>query len=80
MDFSKETENLINNVIALQKDNNISDTRMCKILHTSPKTFKSIKRGELPVSFRIDQIYYIHSYFGVNIASLFKENYIIERR
>ena len=80
MDFSKETENLINNVIALQKHNKISDTRMCRILRTSPKSFKIIKQGELPASFRIDQIYYIHSYFGVNIASLFKENYIIEKK
>ena len=80
MDFSKETENLINNVIALQKDNKISDTRMCRILHTSPKSFKIIKQGELPDSFRIVQIYYMHDYFGVDKASLFKEHYIIEKK
>lgn len=80
MDFSKETENLINNIIKLQKENVISDTAMCKILHISPKSFKIVKQGKLPELFRVDQLYYIHNFFGVNIASLFKENYIIEKK
>ena len=80
MKTNNELLNLCNNIKKLMADNNISDTKMMKIMHISLKTLKRIKNGEVPDKMTSLTLFYLHWYFNVNISSMFKEKYeIIEK-
>lgn len=73
----KELKNFCCNVKKIKQDYNLSDEKLMKIMHTSRKSLKSIKNGEIPERVSVEILFHLNNYFNIDIPSLFTQQYKI---
>ena len=70
-----QCKNFCDNIAILRKRNNLSYSKMAKILHTSVKSLKSIENGVVPKRVSVDIVIYASKFFKCKAANLFLENF-----
>ena len=75
MKQQNEIENLLHNILVLQKNFGYSRKEMAEILNIGIEGMKRLENGELPKRLGMVGLFNIQEKFKINVAELFKRKF-----
>ena len=66
-----ELQNLIQNIVWLQRENSISERDVARLLKISEKSYRKLVRGEMPPRLNVHILFQVQKHFGIPPKDLF---------